>query len=148
MQTSWKFAVHREAILFLLGAGMLAGGGVMAAWDTYLLDQRGVVATATVLDERPSGKQMTRIDVRFVTAGGQTVEADTEHYFSAEVGREIQVLYDPENPQRLQAANWDLDYQIAMIWFGGALVFTAAGVVSALGFTTARLRQLLQGLRT
>lgn len=142
MQTSRKFAINRDAVGCLLFAVILAVGGVVAAWDTYLLDQRGVVTTATVLAERSGGKGMPKIDVRFVTAAGQTVETHTEHYLSAEVGREIEVLYDPENPDRLQAANWDLDYQIVAVWLGGSLLFTVFGVLCFLGLSV-RLRELL-----
>lgn len=142
MQTSWKFHFGRDTVLSFLLAGMLTVGGVVSAWDTYWLAERGVVATATVLDERPSGKRSTKIDVRFVTQGGQTVETATEHYYGAEVGRQIEILYDPENPKRMQAVNWGLDYQIAMVWLSSALIFTVVGVLCSLGLH-ARLRELL-----
>lgn len=132
MQTSWKFRFDRDAVVFLLASGLLAVGGVAAGWDTYCLDQRGVVVDATVVGER-TGKK-ARIDVRYVTRGGETIEKRVANLRAAEVGDDIQVLYDPQNPRRMQPTDWGLSYNRVALWFAGAIGFGAAGVLCAFGF--------------
>ncbi|TCM46622.1 uncharacterized protein DUF3592 [Kribbella sp. VKM Ac-2568] len=109
-----------------VAALVLAGLGVAENLDTYWLGQRGEVVTATVLDEY--GGKTTRIDVRYVTKAGQTIENDTANYLEAEVGKQILVVYDPENPYRMQAADWGLDYWLGGLWFVGVVFFACFGV--------------------
>ncbi|TCN44072.1 uncharacterized protein DUF3592 [Kribbella orskensis] len=122
-----RFAFNVDGVMCLVAALVLTGLGVAENLDTYWLDQRGEVVTATVLDEH--GGKTTRIDVRYVTKAGQTIENDTVNYLDAEVGKEIQVVYDPENPYRMQAADWGLDYWLGGLWFVGAVFFVYFGVV-------------------
>lgn len=97
-----------------------------AAWfdvkDSYLLRQRGEVVTATVLDKATDEHGTTRIAVRFVTRAGETVQARTENYKHAQKGEPIEVVYDPLHPQRMQAADWRLDYWKKALVFGAGVL--------------------------
>jgi Protein of unknown function (DUF3592) len=122
----WGFAVGGLKWLFV--AIILLGVGYAEAEDTYVLQHRGVVATGTVLHKNVPLKGSTSITVRFVTAAGKTVKADTSNFLDAEVGQTIQVVYDPADPTRMQAADWGFDYWLPGIMFGGALAMVAAAI--------------------
>ena len=119
-----KFQFQR--VMCFVAAVVLGVIGTVEQVDTYLLDQRGVVVTATVLDKY-EGRSKS-IDVRYLTATGTTVENDTAKFLDAEIGDQIQVIYDPENPDRMQAVDWGFDYLIGCIWLVGALFLVFAGI--------------------
>ncbi|MFI7064632.1 DUF3592 domain-containing protein [Kribbella sp. NPDC050124] len=114
----------------LVAAVAVAGFGYGELEDLYWLQHRGEVVQATVLDEY--GFRTARIEVRFVTRAGETVTGETANYVDAEVGRTIDVVYDREDPSRMQAADWGFDYWIPAAIFG-------AGTVLFLGYGLNRL---------
>jgi hypothetical protein len=76
-----------------------------------------------VLHEETPWRGSSTITVRFVTSAGETVEGDTSNYLDAEVGKPIQVVYDPRMPGRMQAADWGFDYWLPGLWFAGTVFF-------------------------
>ncbi|GAB2683773.1 DUF3592 domain-containing protein [Kribbella swartbergensis] len=104
----------------VVAAVVLAGVGYSEIEDLYLLQRRGVVVEAKVVDEYQAGRSAERIDVRFVTRDGLTVETSTSNYLEAETGKTIQVVYDPAEPTRLQAADYGFDYWLPGVFFGGS----------------------------
>lgn len=122
-----RFRFDLESVMCLVGAVVFATIGTFMLQDLYWLDRRGEVVTATVLDES-SGKNPS-ITVRYVTRAGQTIENDTSNYYEAKVGGTIDVLYDREDPYRMQAADYGTDPWLQIVFFGGAmLVLLAFGV--------------------
>jgi uncharacterized protein DUF3592 len=124
-------ATHRSVLTIATGLAVAVAGAVWAL-DTYRLEQRGVVVTGTVLAEHrsnPSDRRPTRstIDVRYPTEGGRSVDKTTGNYRSAEVGKPIQVVYDPKKPSRMQAADYGFDYRKSGFVFAGAFVIVAIG---------------------
>ena len=122
----WGFSI--DGLKWLFVAIILLGVCYAAAEDTYVLQHRGVVATGTVLHKNVPLKGSTSITVRFVTASGKTVKADTSNFVDAEVGQTIQVVYDPADPNRMQAADWGFDYWLPAIFGGGVLAMLAAAL--------------------
>jgi hypothetical protein len=123
----WRFAF--DGLGCLVAAIILAGVGYAEVEDTYLLQHRGVVVTGTVLRKNVPFRGSTSITVRFATATGKTVKADTSNFENAEVGQTIQVVYDPVDPTRMQAVDWGFDYWIpATLFGGGALIMVAAAI--------------------
>ena len=114
----WRF--DREGLMSLVAAVIFSGIGYAEISDLYLLKHRGEVVSATVLDE--SGGRNSHITVRYLTRAGQTVTGDTSNYFDGDVGETIQVVYDPEEPDRMQAADWGFDYWMPGVIFGIAIV--------------------------
>ncbi|GAA1612646.1 hypothetical protein GCM10009789_78610 [Kribbella sancticallisti] len=117
--------------------GLVTGLGacglfLLAGWmgrDTYLLQHRGEVVPATVLD-MSSGRDSS-IEVRYTTKAGRTVVDSTTNYYDARVGGTIDVIYDPQEPTRMQANDWGVDY----VWPG----IVGAGGVAALGYAVTQL---------
>jgi hypothetical protein len=109
--------------------GVLAALGfvVAAGWQTYdirTLSSRGVLTTAAVVGE--SHGRDPRITVRFTTAAGEVVQADTANYKEpADPGDTIEIVYDPQDPHRLQAADWGYDYWLPAICLGGGVLVGA-----------------------
>jgi hypothetical protein len=116
----WHFDLERVGSL--VAAVVTAYVGYLMVSDLYLLDHRGEVVDAIVLDKRPE-RGGPRIDVRYVTLTGETITNDTTNFLDAEVGQTIQVVYDPENPHRMQSADYGFDYWMSAVFFGGAAVF-------------------------
>ncbi len=125
-----RFRFDLESVMCLVGAALIGAVGTFMLQDLYWLDRRGEVVTATVLDES-SGKNPS-ITVRYVTRAGQTIENDTSNYDEAKVGGTIDVLYDREDPYRMQAADYGTDPWALIVIFGGVtlvlLVFGVAGL--------------------
>lgn len=116
----WRFEPVGAVLLFI--ALVVAAAGWVDVKDSYLLKQRGEVATATVLDKTTDEHGTTRIDVRFATRAGETVRARTENYKHAQKGEPIEVVYDPLHPQRMQAADWSLGYWKKALVFGAGVL--------------------------
>ncbi|GAB2570519.1 DUF3592 domain-containing protein [Kribbella endophytica] len=102
----WHWDV--DGLITLVFAVAVLTFGVWVGRDTYFLQQRGEVVPATVLDVG-SGKH-PKIEVRYTTKGGQTVQDGTTNYDQATAGGTIDVVYDPRKPTRMQAADYGFDY--------------------------------------
>lgn len=109
---SWRLVVA------LVGAVAILVIGLTAVADLYWLRHRGEVVTAKVVEHREA-RRNDWIKVDYVTRAGQPVTAKTSHYYSAEVGRTIEIRYDPEKPHRMQAANYSLSYTFPIVVYGG-----------------------------
>ncbi|MFF1818451.1 DUF3592 domain-containing protein [Kribbella sp. NPDC058245] len=109
-------------VVALVGALALLVLGSMQVADVYWLRHRGEVVTATVVDVQHSRRTDT-MKVNYLTRDGQPVTAKTSHYYSAEVGKTIEVRYDREKPHRMQAANYSLAYTFPVLVYGGFAVF-------------------------
>jgi hypothetical protein len=116
----WRFEPVSAVLVFIALVVAVAGG--VDVKDSYLLKQRGEVATATVLDKTTDEHGTTRITVRFATRAGETVRARTENYKHAQKDEPIEVIYDPQHPQRMQAADWSLDYWKSVLVFGAGVL--------------------------
>ena len=116
------FRFDLESVMSLVAAVVMATVGTFMLQDLYWLERRGEVVTATVLDES-SGKN-PYITVRYVTRAGQTIENDTSNYFEATVGGTIDVLYDREDPYRMQAADYGTE-PWALVVVSGAVTLIA-----------------------
>ena len=77
------------------------------------------MVTATVVDLRHSRRGNDTITVNFVTRDGRPVTAETSNYDSAEVGRPIEIRYDPQKPSRIQGASYPLDLSFTVLLYGG-----------------------------
>jgi hypothetical protein len=114
-----RWHVSPEGVIIVFVAVMLAGVGYAEAQDSYLLQRRGQVVNATVVHETHDDRAGSQVQVRFVTREGRTVKGETETDQTVEVGQTVQVVYDPHDPARMQAADEDLDYRTSIIVFGG-----------------------------
>ncbi|MEV6282493.1 DUF3592 domain-containing protein [Kribbella sp. NPDC051770] len=97
-----------DGLITLAFAFAVLAFGLWVGRDTYYLQQRGEIVPATVLSIG-SGKS-PEIEVRYVTKAGQTVEDGTRNYDEAATGGTIDVIYDPQDPKRMQAADYGFDY--------------------------------------
>lgn len=122
----WHF--DREGVMCLVGALICLAIGAFQAQDLYLLRHRGEVVDALVLDE--TGGRHSQITVRYTTRAGEQVTADTSNYVEANRGETIQVVYDPREPRRMQAADWGFDYVPPGIFGVGAAALLAFGVAN------------------
>ena len=120
-----------EGVGCLVAACVFTAIGYFQIHDLYLLQHRGEVVSGTVLHE--SDGRTPYITVRYRTRAGETVTSDTSNYEDADPGDTIQVVYDPLDPTRMQAADWGFDY-----WIPGGilgvfvLVFLVVGVARLL----------------
>jgi hypothetical protein len=120
----WHWDVN--GLLILVGAVFLLSLGFWMARDTYLLQQRGEVVEATVLDV--SSGRNARLDVRYTTKAGRTLEDSTSNFVDDTVGGTVEVVYDPEEPTRMQAADWGFDYvPPGLLGVAGVTAVAAAG---------------------
>ncbi|GAA0608619.1 DUF3592 domain-containing protein [Kribbella sandramycini] len=114
------------AVCLLFSLVIAAIGGFQVV-DEYWLRQRGEVVTGTVLDEW--GSRDSSIEVRYVTRTGETYVETTSNYVDAEVGKSIQIIYDPGKPQRMHGADWAPDpWSTAALYGLTSLAFLAFGV--------------------
>jgi hypothetical protein len=124
--------------LFLLGIALAAAGGAGLLMNDKV-ETLGITTTATVV-EYPvrttiSTRSVDEMRVEFTTRDGEVVRTATTRFYpeDAVVGRRLQIRYDPQAPDRIQAANWRRDR--SMLWvvlgLGAALAMTALGVVVA-----------------
>jgi hypothetical protein len=105
------------------------------AEDTYWLSQRGEVVTATVLGEKSDGGRANtkRLMVRYTTLAGVQIDNDTTNYDEDKVGPTIDVVYDREDPVRMQAADWGTDYVSPGVLGGLAVIILVAGAFLLIG---------------
>jgi hypothetical protein len=64
------------------------------------------------------GHRRARAVRTYTTLAGKKINNETSNYQQAEVGKPIQIVYDREDPERMQAADWGPDYLAPGI-FGG-----------------------------
>ncbi|WP_432946293.1 DUF3592 domain-containing protein [Kribbella sp. CA-253562] len=120
----WRWDVN--GLLTLAGAVFLLALGFWMARDAYLLQHRGEVVEATVLDV--SSGRNARLDVRYTTKAGQTIEDSTSNFDEDAVGGTVDVVYDPAEPTRMQAADWGFDYVLpGLLGVAGVTALAAAG---------------------
>lgn len=107
---------------------MLVIAAAMAE-DTYWLSHRGEVVTATVLGEKSDGGRSNtkRLMVRYTTLSGQQLENDTTNYHDDNLGPTIEVIYDRKMPERMQAADWGVDYASPGVLAGLGVIILVAG---------------------
>ncbi|MFI5714114.1 DUF3592 domain-containing protein [Kribbella sp. NPDC051620] len=124
-----------EGICCLLGAVVMLLIAAAMAEDTYWLSRRGEVVTATVLGEKSDHGRAAnkRLMVRYTTKSGQQVENDTTNYYDDDLGPTIDVIYDREMPERMQAADWGVDYVSPSVLGGIALIVLTAGAFLLIG---------------
>jgi uncharacterized protein DUF3592 len=131
MNRPW--ARRYEALGLLLGALMLAALACFQAADVYWLRTRGEVVTGTVVEREHSPRQ-NWIEVRYVTRAGETLTQTTSSVTVDDdlpPGAKVDVIYDPQKPERMQTAAWDLGFGWVVIGLGiASLVFAAGGVAS------------------
>ncbi|KAA9327635.1 DUF3592 domain-containing protein [Hymenobacter busanensis] len=125
---------HAEAVIFLLMGLLFTGAALFARRNQQARQLRGRPATATVIELIPS-RQLFRPKVRFVTADQRTVEAETEAAADAgqyEIGQQVEVTYDPENPENMDFAGAAPAGFRLMLLLG--LLFAGLGVLQILGY--------------
>lgn len=74
----------------------------------WVLTARGVVVWAALIQEH--GGDDPWIEVEFTTAAGETVRADTSLYRLPDGAFHLDVVYDPQDPGRMQGADPGPDY--------------------------------------
>lgn len=96
--------------------------------DLYWLRHRGEVVTGTVVDRY--GSKTVHLEIEYVTKAGRTVRSETSNFDEDHrVGQQIQVIYDREEPERMQAASWGLGYGFPAVAFSLVFIgFAVAGV--------------------
>ncbi|MFK4088690.1 DUF3592 domain-containing protein [Kribbella sp. NPDC020789] len=125
---SRRWAITYDGTMLLVAALVFAAIGWFQINDLYWLRHRGEVVTGTVIEL--SGSKTEHIKVTYVTTAGQTVTSETSNFEDGQVGQQIQVIYDRESPERMQAADWGLGYGFPAVGFSLAfLVFAAGGVL-------------------
>ncbi|GAB3824054.1 DUF3592 domain-containing protein [Kribbella italica] len=117
----WDF----DGVLYLVVGCVALAFGCWLARDVYYLQHRGEVVPATVL-HKTNGKN-ERIDVRYTTKAGETIEDSTTNFVDATVGGTIDVVYDPQEPTRMQATDWGYDYVLPGLVGAFGIGFLAYG---------------------
>ncbi len=117
----WDF----DVVLYLVVGCVAVAFAFWLARDVYYLQHRGEVVPATVLD-MTDGKN-ERIKVRYTTKAGETIEDSTANFVDATVGGTIDVVYDPQEPTRMQATDWGFDYVLPGIVAAFGVVFLVWG---------------------
>ncbi|GAA1698430.1 hypothetical protein GCM10009745_51070 [Kribbella yunnanensis] len=118
-------------MVVLLGAAILCGSiGWTLVSDVYWLRQRGEVVTATVVavDHPRAGKPPRWIDVRYVTRAGEAIDQRVSrfsHYKA--IPRQIDVIYDRDQPHRVSTVDRGLDYTFHLVLF----TIITAGLLAA-----------------
>lgn len=116
----------------MLGAVLLSAVGAATFDDIYTLAHRSEIVTGTVVKKDASLRRPTDVTVRFITRAGQTVVADTSRIdHEPNVGDQIQIEYDPEEPSRMQGADWGHNYWLALSAFAPAALLLTVGVLDA-----------------
>ncbi|GAA4383291.1 DUF3592 domain-containing protein [Hymenobacter koreensis] len=123
---------HAEAVIFLLMGVFFTMAAVYSKRSQQARQQRGLKALATIIALKPS-RQLFSPQVRFTTADGRTIEAETESAAEAgqyEVGQQVEVIYDLKNPENVDLAGVKPSGSGFMLLVG--LLFTAIGVLQIL----------------
>lgn len=112
-------------IVAAAAVGFLVTGG-WQAYDIYRLASRGVVAQATMIEEHTSGRDHW-IEMEFTTRTGEQIRGQTSNYRDGDRTNLFDVVYDPDDPSRVQAADWGFDYWLpgVCLVLGSALAWLA-----------------------
>lgn len=128
----WVFAGVGLVVALVIGAG-----GVRMWAHERVLDQRGVVTEAEVINVVPSSIPRPRSapDVAVVRypVAGETIEADLMVSSSGrfESGDRIAIEYDPENPGHARPlVGWEPTYRIVLALSALLVVLLVGGVVA------------------
>ncbi|MET7279178.1 hypothetical protein ABZS29_13170 [Kribbella sp. NPDC005582] len=124
-------------VAVLLGGAILFGGfGWTQVSDVYWLRQRGEVVTATVLavDDAEVHHRRRWIDLQYVTRAGEPVVQRTSRFrHGSAVPHQLEVIYDREQPHRVQTADSGLDYTRPLAFYATlTTALLAAAVVRLL----------------
>lgn len=125
----------------MLGAVGFLVAGVWQAYDIHTLAARGVVVRADVVQERPGRHPV--LEVEFTTTTGERVRAETSNYRDLQGAPTVSVVYDPRDPQRMQAADWGYDYWLPALCLAGSV----AMVLYVVGTPAGRLRRVWRRMR-
>lgn len=96
--------------------------GVWMASDIHVLASRGVVVPADVVAEH--GGRDSWVEVEFTTLTGDRVRGETSNVKDLHGSRTLDIVYDSQDPSRLQAADWGFDYWLPGICIAGGALFT------------------------
>ncbi len=126
-----KRSIIKTGLLFLLiGIGLIAGGIAGFFYSQSLAESRlEVTAEITEITNYHDQDETVRHDVyiRFETQDGEEIRTTLGSYSSSmEVGDEITVFYDPENPEKLHSATSGLTF--VLICGGMGLACAAVGI--------------------
>lgn len=124
-------------VAVLLGGAVLFGGfGWSQVSDVYWLRQRGEVVTATVVavDHPGHGRGRRWIDLQYVTRAGATIVQRTSRFrHDRAIPQQLEVVYDREQPGRVQTADRGLDYTLPLAFYATlTTALLAAAVVRLL----------------
>jgi hypothetical protein len=99
-------------LLPLIVGGLFVGYlGVSSVMDTYHLQTRGQsVTTDQVTVTVPRGKGTTTVDVWFETPEGHLARTRLKRYGNVESDQEIQLEYDPRDPENAQQVGMGYGY--------------------------------------
>lgn len=111
-------------LLLTVVFGTIAG---FQANDLRWLRERGEVVHGVVTAKE--GGKVEEITVQYVTKAGLTVVETTSNFFDAEVGQPIDVVYDREDPYRMQSADYGTDYSGPIIFGVFAVLTLVIGIV-------------------
>lgn len=116
------------AVLAVAAAALLVTGVV--SWrGAHVLEERGTTTTGVVTDRAEDGPRST-ITVRYPVPGQTEVTVTTSNYLGDhQVGDDVDVVYDPQEPRRIAVAGWQPDVLPAYLWWTLA---AAAGVTMLL----------------
>ncbi|GAB2570525.1 DUF3592 domain-containing protein [Kribbella endophytica] len=123
--SKWRRRYEGAAMLLLTVVfGALAWA---EADDLRWLRERGAVVPAVVLAKE--GWKTERITVRYETLAGQTIVERTSNFLEADQGQTIDVVYDREDPHRMQSADYGTDYSGPIIFGVFAVLTLVIGIV-------------------
>jgi len=135
-----------SAIVLLLVAVATTAGAWVTYDDAHALQERGVRASAVVLDVHRGSTSSSYVTVRFVDQAGreQIVDVVTYRWSPApRVGDTPVVLYDPQDPSTIADARMGPDLLLSGLLAAGAVT---AGALAWLTWTSrvdwSRLRWL------
>lgn len=119
-----RLVVALAAALALFGVG----ANFLTEYDAYR--DRGVVITARVTDyDEGAYRQPEAVKVAFAV-GGERFELWTDEYEAPlQVGSSVDLLVDPQQPTRFQAADWGVSLVgTVLLWVAGAVALLVAGL--------------------
>ncbi|WP_327640279.1 DUF3592 domain-containing protein [Kribbella sp. NBC_00482] len=113
----------------LVGAVIVFVVGFVQLHTVYVLEHRGEVVTATLLDVK-NGKR-ARITVSYTTREGEPLTAKIRYDTIRERGDTIRVVYDPQKPSRVDVPD-GFSYWVPGMVLGLGVVLCVAALVMAL----------------
>ncbi|AYA36080.1 DUF3592 domain-containing protein [Hymenobacter oligotrophus] len=98
---------HVESVVFVAMGLFFMFTGLYARRSQQTRAQRGVRSKATLIGQTPSRSGLLTSMVQFSVRGGGQITTDTESLGEAgkyTVGQEVEVIYDPQNPENADFA--------------------------------------------